>query len=109
MSLIVIIIYCLFAIVMRVAFIYRLTGSYGIENAKTSIKPNLYYIICLYIGFYGMIFLAILDFFNILKPQLYIHVNSVFIALLLALIGLGSSSDTALLCGPRSGLLMNGS
>ena len=51
MSLIVIITFILFAIIGRVYLVFKLTGSFGVNNTFKSIRPNFYYIVCLYIGF----------------------------------------------------------
>ena len=88
MSLIIIITYIFFAIIGRVYLVYKLTGSFGTENTYKSIKSNLYYIICLYIGFGGMIALAILDVRGRVNPQLEIGYISVACAFILAIIGL---------------------
>jgi len=88
MSLIVIITYIFFALIGRVYLIYKLTGSFGAENAYKSFRSNLYYIICSYIGFGGMIVLAILDVKGRVNPQLEIGYISIACALFLAIIGL---------------------
>ena len=88
MSLIVIITYIFFALIGRVYLVYRLTGSFGTENTYKSIRSNLYYILCLYIGFGGMIALAILDVRGRINPQLEIGYISIACALFLAIIGL---------------------
>ena len=88
MSLIVIINYILFALIGRVYLVYKLTGSFGTENTYKSFRSNLYYIICLYIGFGGMIALAILDVRSRINPQLEIGYISIACALFLAIIGL---------------------
>ena len=88
MSLIVIITYIFFALIGRIYLVYKLTGSFGMENTYKSIRSNLYYIICLYIGFGGMIALAILDVRGRINPQLEIGYISIACALFLAIIGL---------------------
>ena len=88
MSLIVIITYIFFALIGRVYLVYRLTGSFGTENTYKSFRSNLYYIICLYIGFGGMIALAILDVRGRVDPQLEIGYISIGCALFLAIVGL---------------------
>ena len=88
MSLIVIIAYIFFALIGRVYLVYRLTGSFGTENTYKSFRSNLYYIICLYIGFGGMIALAILDVRGKVNSQLEIGYISIACALFLAIIGL---------------------
>ena len=88
MSLIVIITYIFFALIGRVYLVYRLTGSFGIENTYKSFRSNLYYILCLYIGFGGMIALAILDVRGRVNPQLEIGYISIGCALFLAIVGL---------------------
>ena len=88
MSLIVIITYIFFALIGRVYIVYKLTGSFGTENTYKSFRSNFYYIICLYIGFGGMIALAILDIRGRLNPQLEIGYVSISCALFLAIIGL---------------------
>ena len=88
MSLIVIITYIFFALIGRVYLVYKLTGSFGAENIYKSFRSNLYYIICLYIGFGGMIALAILDVRGRINPQLEIGYISIACALFLAIIGL---------------------
>ena len=88
MSLIVIITYIFFALIGRVYLVYRLTGSFGTENTYKSFRSNLYYILCLYIGFGGMIALAILDVRGRVDPQLEIGYISIACALFLAIIGL---------------------
>ena len=88
MSLIVIITYIFFALIGRVYLVYRLTGGFGTENTYKSIRSNLYYILCLYIGFGGMIALAILDVRGRINPQLEIGYISIACALFLAIVGL---------------------
>ena len=88
MSLIVIIIYIFFALIGRVYLVYKLTGSFGTENTYKSFRSNVYYIICLYIGFGGMITLAILDIKGMVNPQLEIGYFSIACALFLAIVGL---------------------
>ena len=88
MSLIVIITYIFFALIGRVYLVYRLTGSFGTENTYKSFRSNLYYILCLYIGFGGMIALAILDVRGRVDPQLEIGYLSIGCALFLAIVGL---------------------
>ena len=88
MSLIVIITYIFFALIGRVYLVYKLTGSFGTENTYKSFRSNLYYIICLYIGFGGMIALAILDVRGRVNPQLEIGYISIGCALFLAIVGL---------------------
>ena len=88
MSLIVIITYIFFALIGRVYLVYRLTGGFGTENTYKSIRSNLYYILCLYIGFGGMIALAILDVRGRVNPQLEIGYISIGCALFLAIVGL---------------------
>ena len=88
MSLIVIITYIFFALIGRIYLVYKLTGSFGTENTYKSIKSNIYYIICSYIGFGGMISLAVLDFRDRIDPQFEIGDISIASALFLAIIGL---------------------
>ena len=87
MSLIVIIVYIFFALIGRVYLVYKLTGSFGTENTYKSFRSNVYYIICLYIGFGGMITLAILDIKGRINPQLEIGYISIACALFLAIVG----------------------
>ena len=88
MSLIVIITYIFFALIGRVYLVYKLTGSFGTENTYKSFRSNLYYIICLYIGFGGMIALSVLDVRGKINPQLEIGYISIACAFLLGIIGL---------------------
>jgi len=88
MSLIVIITYIFFALIGRVYLVYKFTGSFGTENTYKSFTSNLYYIICLLIGFGGMVALAILDVRGRVNPQLEIGYMIITCALFLAVAGL---------------------
>ena len=90
MALIAIIIFSLTALIGRVVFHYKLTGTSGIKFERKSLSSASFsiYSILVSAGFYGIVILSILDVLDKFNAQFNLGANGIILGWIIALLGL---------------------
>jgi len=90
MALIAIIIFSLTALIGRVVFHYKLTGTSGIKFERKSLSSASFsiYSILVSVGFYGIVILSILDVLGKFNAQFNLGINGIILGWIIVLLGL---------------------
>ena len=90
MALIAIIIFSLTALIGRVVFHYKLTGTSGIKFERKSLSSASFsiYSILVSAGFYGIVILSILDVLGKFNAQFNLGINGIILGWIIVLLGL---------------------
>ena len=90
MALIAIIIFSLTALIGRVVFHYKLTGTSGIKFERKSLSSTSFsiYSILVGVGFYGIVILSILDVLGKFNAQFNLGINGIMLGWIIVLLGL---------------------
>ena len=90
MALIAIIIFSLTALIGRVVFHYKLTGTSGIKFELKSLSSTSFsiYSILVGVGFYGIVILSILDVLGKFNAQFNLGINGIILGWIIVLLGL---------------------
>ena len=90
MALIAIIIFSLTALVGRVVFHYKLTGTSGIKFERKSLSSTSFsiYSVLVGVGFYGIIILSILEVLDKFNAQFNLGINGIILGWAIVLLGL---------------------